>query len=103
MKIYNTTQDCDDIDLFPTLDQEAQRHGYADYQDYIREYMEGHTGGELGEPGCPDFDDSCECDCKSSEYVEGFSDGYEEGYDDGYSDGWSDCEDLYDSFDDCAW
>ena len=46
----------------PTADEEAQSHGYANYNDYCDEYMEGHTGGELGEPSYPDIDDSYD-DC----------------------------------------
>jgi len=46
----------------PTADEEAQSHGYANYNDYCDEYMEGHTGGELGEPCYPDIDDSYD-DC----------------------------------------
>ena len=45
----------DDYDSGPTLDEKAQAHGYADYQDYCDEYWQGH-GDELGEPGCPEDD-----------------------------------------------
>ena len=51
-----------DLPMGPTADEEAQSHGYANYNDYCDEYMEGHTGGELGEPSYPNIDDSYD-DC----------------------------------------
>ncbi len=92
----------------PTADEEAQSLGYADYNDYCDEYMQGHTGGELGEPCYPEIDDfNNDCDesseIRTEDYCDGFADGYSEGFDDGYDDGWSDCSETYNSYSDCDW
>ena len=99
--IFNNTIE----DFGPTADEVAQSHGYESYQDYCDEYMQGHTGGEMGEPSYPEIDDyetssDDSCDVRTEDYCEGFADGYSEGYDDGYDDGWEDCSDSYDV---CDW